>query len=87
MSDVLATQRDGDVLVVTLDVPGAPLNTLGPRVADAFAALMGDVERDASVRAVVLLSGKPESWIAGADIEQFAEIHVPADGERMSRRG
>jgi 3-hydroxyacyl-CoA dehydrogenase / enoyl-CoA hydratase / 3-hydroxybutyryl-CoA epimerase len=87
MSDVLTSQREGDVLVVTLDVPGSPVNTLGPRVADAFAALIGQVERDPGVRALVLLSGKPESWIAGADIEQFREIHTPADGERLSRRG
>ncbi len=85
--DVLRTARDGDVLVVTLDVPGAPVNTLGPRVAGAFAALMDEVERDASVRALVLLSGKPDSWIAGADIEQFAEIHASSDGERLSRLG
>jgi 3-hydroxyacyl-CoA dehydrogenase/enoyl-CoA hydratase/3-hydroxybutyryl-CoA epimerase len=87
MPALLTTARDADVLVVTLDVPGAPVNTLGPQVADAFAALMDDVERDETVRAVVLLSGKADSWIAGADIEQFAEVRVAADGEALSRRG
>src|SRR5688500_8330320 len=85
--DVLTTHLDGDVLVVTFDLPGAPVNTLGRRATEAFAALLDRVERDDAVRALVLLSGKPDSWIAGADIEQFGEIRTAADGERMSREG
>jgi 3-hydroxyacyl-CoA dehydrogenase/enoyl-CoA hydratase/3-hydroxybutyryl-CoA epimerase len=80
------TIEDG-VAVVIFDTPDAPINTLGPRVAAAFAALFDRLERDVTVRAAVLLSGKADTWIAGADIDQFANVHAAADGERLSREG
>jgi 3-hydroxyacyl-CoA dehydrogenase/enoyl-CoA hydratase/3-hydroxybutyryl-CoA epimerase len=39
------------------------------------------------VRAAVLVSGKKDSWIAGADINEFLEIKTAADAERMSQEG
>ena len=78
--------RDG-VLVVTLDVPGEAVNVLGRRVRDDVAALLERLERDERVRAVVLASGKPDVWIAGADVEELLGIASPGDAERLSRDG
>src|SRR5690349_5660594 len=81
---MLTTEIAADGIVATLDGPGA-VNTLGPAVIAALVALLDDVERDASVRAVVLRSAKPDSWIAGFDIEELARFRSAADGERASR--
>jgi 3-hydroxyacyl-CoA dehydrogenase/enoyl-CoA hydratase/3-hydroxybutyryl-CoA epimerase len=40
-----------------------------------------------SCAAAVLLSGKPDGWIAGADIDQFLTVHAAADAEALSRQG
>jgi 3-hydroxyacyl-CoA dehydrogenase / enoyl-CoA hydratase / 3-hydroxybutyryl-CoA epimerase len=75
------------VAVVTLDVPGTSVNTLGPSVREEFVAVLERLERDESARAVVLFSGKPDVWIAGADVEELARLHTADDAERLSLDG
>ncbi|MBX6330705.1 MAG: enoyl-CoA hydratase/isomerase family protein [Gemmatimonadaceae bacterium] len=78
-------QVDSGIAVVTFDLPNAPVNTLGPAVGTELAALLDRIERDASIRAVVLISGKPDIFIAGADIEQFLTLRTARDAEELSR--
>ena len=40
-----------------------------------------------AVRAVVLISGKPDNFIAGADIEEFTALTTQAEAERAEREG
>ena len=83
----LSIEVRDDVAVVTFDQPGAPVNVFTAAVRDEFAALLDRLDHDEGVRAAVLLSGKPDTWIAGADIEELAELRMAADGERLSERG
>jgi 3-hydroxyacyl-CoA dehydrogenase/enoyl-CoA hydratase/3-hydroxybutyryl-CoA epimerase len=76
-----------DVLVVTLDRPGATLNTLSPSLIGEFEGMLLRVNEDTLIKAVLLISGKADSFIAGADIEQFLEITSAAEAERTSRMG
>ncbi|HEY9382784.1 MAG TPA: fatty acid oxidation complex subunit alpha FadJ [Gemmatimonadales bacterium] len=80
------SSTDG-IAVLTLDVPGEPVNALGSTVVGEFEALLARIESDASLRAVVLLSGKPDSFIAGADIQEFVRITTAAEGEALARAG
>jgi 3-hydroxyacyl-CoA dehydrogenase/enoyl-CoA hydratase/3-hydroxybutyryl-CoA epimerase len=73
------------ILLLTLDVPGEKVNTLGPQMIEEFDALLADVEHDESVRAVVIRSGKRHSFIAGADIKEFTRIETAQEGEALSR--
>ena len=87
MTAALATEiRDG-IAVVTLDVPNAPVNTFARSVREEFAALLERLERDQSIRAAVVRSGKPDVWVAGAEIEEFLEIETSSQAEAMSRDG
>jgi 3-hydroxyacyl-CoA dehydrogenase / enoyl-CoA hydratase / 3-hydroxybutyryl-CoA epimerase len=83
----LKTELIGDVLVVTIDRPGAPLNTLTPALIGEFEGVLLRLNDDTLIKAAVLISGKPDSFIAGADIEQFLEITSAAEAERTSRMG
>ena len=76
-----------DILVVTIDRPGVSLNTLTPGLIGEFEGVLLRVNDDTLIKGVVLTSGKPDSFIAGADIEQFLEITSAADAERTSRMG
>ncbi|HWP02311.1 MAG TPA: hypothetical protein VNL96_02540, partial [Gemmatimonadaceae bacterium] len=64
--------EDG-IAKVVLDVAGQPLNIVTRTVREEFALLFSLLEGDPSVKAAVLLSGKPDSFLAGADIEEFLE--------------
>jgi 3-hydroxyacyl-CoA dehydrogenase/enoyl-CoA hydratase/3-hydroxybutyryl-CoA epimerase len=79
------TMREGGVAVVTFDLPGESVNKLSRGVVDEFRALMDRVDSDPSIRAVVLISGKPEQFIAGADIDGFLELRTAAEAEALSR--
>ena len=80
----LTTDVD-DVLVVTIDRPGEPVNTLDVRRWSASSrACSARVDDDTLIKGVVLISGKPDSFIAGADIEQFLELKI--GGRRGARQ-
>jgi enoyl-CoA hydratase/carnithine racemase len=55
---------------------------LNRAVKDEFVALISRLERDTTVNAAVFISGKPDVWIAGADIEEFLELRTASDAER-----
>ena len=80
-----ATEITNGIAIVTLNVPGAPVNTLSTAMASEFDGLLSDLGRDGSVRAIVLISGKADNFIAGADIEQFAELRTVEDATALSR--
>ena len=78
---------DGDVAIVTIDDPNAPVNTLNRAVIEDFTRVFELLEGETAVRAAVLISGKPDIFIAGADIEQFLELKDAKDAEALSRHG
>ena len=81
------TQLDDSVAVVTLDLPGETVNTLTAAVRLEFEALLIRLRDEADIKAVVLISGKPDSFIAGADIEEFTALTTQAEAERLSFEG
>lgn len=88
MRPALTTEmREGGVAVVTFDLEGESVNKLTRGVLEEFKALMDRVDSDTTIRAVVLISGKPDLFIAGADIEGFLELRTAAEAEALSREG
>ncbi len=79
--------RQDDVLVLTLDMPGEPVNKLTRELGEELTRVIADVDADAGVRACVIVSGKSESFIAGADIEQFLDFRREIDAAAASQLG
>jgi 3-hydroxyacyl-CoA dehydrogenase / enoyl-CoA hydratase / 3-hydroxybutyryl-CoA epimerase len=75
-----------DVAVLTLDLPGEPVNTLSPTVGAAFTEELERLAAAPSVKAVVLASGK-QDFVVGADVKWLGSLRTAADGERASREG
>jgi 3-hydroxyacyl-CoA dehydrogenase/enoyl-CoA hydratase/3-hydroxybutyryl-CoA epimerase len=87
MTTALTTDiRDG-IAVLTLDVPNAAVNTFARSVREEFTAAIDRLERDDTIRAAVVRSGKPDVWVAGADIEEFLGIETSSQAEALSRDG
>ena len=84
---LFTVERRDDVAVIVLDVPGRSMNTLRTDfIADLY-GLLDDLESDRGVRGVVVASGKPDSFIAGADIEMLAGVGSVDEGVALSRDG
>jgi 3-hydroxyacyl-CoA dehydrogenase/enoyl-CoA hydratase/3-hydroxybutyryl-CoA epimerase len=75
------------IAVVTIDLPGEPVNKVTAGLRAVFAELFDKFDGDRSVRGVVLASGKPDTWIAGADIDEFLTLRTAAEAEALSRGG
>lgn len=79
--------RDDGVAVITIDVPGESMNTLKDSFAEEVGGLMNRLESDDSVKGVVFISGKPGSFIAGADINMINDCENAGDAESLARKG
>ena len=76
-----------NIAIITFDLINEPVNKLSRAVKDEFIELISRLERDQSIGAAILMSGKPDIWIAGADIEEFLKLRTTTDAERLSRDG
>ncbi|QSQ13911.1 fatty acid oxidation complex subunit alpha FadJ [Myxococcus landrumensis] len=80
-------QVEDGVAVITFDLPDSAVNTLSPEVATAFTRLLEEVEREPSVKAVVFLSGKKDTFVAGAKLDLFQEVKTAEEAAAISRQG
>ncbi|HEU5026037.1 MAG TPA: enoyl-CoA hydratase-related protein [Spirillospora sp.] len=69
MSDLVLTERDGGVLVVTLNRPEVR-NALNPALMDELSAVLRAADADRDVRAIVLTGAGPV-FCAGLDLKAF----------------
>jgi 3-hydroxyacyl-CoA dehydrogenase/enoyl-CoA hydratase/3-hydroxybutyryl-CoA epimerase len=74
------------VATVVLDCPG-PVNTLSEALNAQMDALLTDLEADPKVKSVLLVSGKKDSFLAGADLDMLKKVTTAAEGAAMSRHG
>ncbi|HYK82630.1 MAG TPA: fatty acid oxidation complex subunit alpha FadJ [Gemmatimonadales bacterium] len=75
------------VAVVTFDLPGESVNKISRAVKQDVLATFEALERDAAVTAIAFFSGKPDTFIAGADIDEFVELASAAEAERLAAEG
>lgn len=79
------TLEDGIAWLV-LDDPAKKVNTLSTRLFEGFEEQVSRAERERP-EALVILSGKPDGFVAGADIEELQTLKEPAQVLAMLRRG
>jgi enoyl-CoA hydratase len=71
MEPTILSTRDGRVAILTVNRPDK-LNALNDQVRDDLLAALEAVEKDAGIGAVVITGAGEKSFIAGADIGEFA---------------
>lgn len=85
METSIRVSRDADnVVTITLDSPGKPVNTFSPAMlADLSAAL--DQLETAKPAGLIFASAKPRSFSAGADLFEVRKMNPEQLGEYLSR--
>ena len=71
MSDLVQLTKDNGIAVITINNP--PVNALSPGVPEGIAAAIEQIDKDDSVKAVVLIGGG-KTFVAGADIKEFGKL-------------
>ncbi len=84
MSDVLLVEREGRVAVLTVNRPDK-LNALNQQVRDDVLAALAELEGDDGIGVVVLTGAGEKSFVAGADIGEFAG-RTPFDQRHAMRQ-
>src|SRR6056297_3720266 len=75
------------VAIVTLDTPNEKVNKLNETLIDEFSSLLDSIEEDDEIKGAVLLSGKENNFIAGADIEMFKTRDTAEELSELSWTG
>jgi len=86
MSADLQVTVDGAVATITLD-RAAKLNALTMTMLEALEAACGAIDRDESVRAVIVASASERAFCAGADILEWAPLGGVGMWQRWIRDG
>lgn len=88
MSEVLEIRRRQDgVAVLVFDDPHRPLNLLYPELINDFDRVLTELLREPGVRACVLVSGKEDSFIVGADVHVLDGMETAEEASAFSRLG
>jgi enoyl-CoA hydratase/carnithine racemase len=81
----LAVERQADgTAVLAFSVPGHSQNVLTQEVFVELARALDEIAAGPPPRAIILRSGKPGSFFAGADIERLERLHTLGRAERPS---
>ena len=75
------------VALLTFDVPGEPVNTLRSSFQDEFTEAAQKIADDPAVKAVVLVSGKADNFVVGADVQMLAAVKTQTEATALSRGG
>src|SRR5438477_4399585 len=90
MADALALSfPQPDVALITFDLPGKGANILSLPVLEELSGLLDQLQPRKDLAGLVICSGKPGTFIAGADIREFlASLGAPkSEIVAMCRRG
>lgn len=68
------TELAGNIALLTFDTPEKKVNTLGREVLQEFSNLIEQLSQRADLRGLLLQSGKPGQFIAGADLNELAAL-------------
>ncbi len=75
-----------DILWLTIDRAGESTNSLSEAVLGELNALM-DIAENAKPAGVVIQSGKPDSFVVGADIREFGQLETAEQASAKIREG
>ncbi|MCC5810876.1 MAG: fatty acid oxidation complex subunit alpha FadJ [Ectothiorhodospiraceae bacterium] len=81
------SMRDDGIAVITIDIPGESMNVLKAEYMEQANALMDRLEQDKELKGIIYISGKPGSFIAGADIRMLAACETAEEVSALSRGG
>jgi acetyl-CoA acyltransferase len=79
--------RPDNVAVITIDAPGEKMNTLKAEFGQQVRAIVRQIRDNKSLRGAVLISAKPDNFIAGADINMIARCATAQEAKRSPARG
>ncbi|XP_038057492.1 trifunctional enzyme subunit alpha, mitochondrial-like [Patiria miniata] len=76
-----------EIAVVRMNSPDSKVNTLSREFNSEIESIMGEIWQNDAVKGVVLISSKPDCFIAGADINMLAACKTAEEVTELSTNG
>ncbi|MES1259170.1 MAG: enoyl-CoA hydratase-related protein, partial [Gemmatimonadota bacterium] len=86
MSAFTVERRNG-VAVITFDTPHESVNKISKAIGWELEELLQRLDADEVVKGIVIRSGKPDIFIAGADIDEFVVLRSVEEAVRLAKDG
>lgn len=80
-------EREGDLAIIWFDSPGEKVNKFSSAVMSEFSSIVEEMERSPEVQRIIVASGKPSIFIAGADVSEFTKAATPELARQYTRFG
>lgn len=87
MSTFTTTINDDNIAIISIDVVGEKMNTLRAEFGEEMATVLDDLENNTTLKGIVFISGKPDNFIAGADITMLDSCETSDDVLAISTLG
>ncbi len=74
---------DNGIAIIWLNDPTDKVNKLSSKMMGEFEGLLDRLEQDSEIKAAVLISGKADSFIVGADINELRALKTPEEARTL----
>ena len=79
--------RLDNIAVVTIDVPGEKMNTLKASFGPEVHNIIKQIRDNSALQGLIFISGKPDNFIAGADINMIAQCKTALEAQKLAHQG
>ena len=86
-ASAFSLQLQDDIGIITMNVPGERMNTLRESFVVEIAALLAEIAANPHLKGLVLRSGKPDTFIVGADVHMLAACTRAEQARELSLAG
>jgi 3-hydroxyacyl-CoA dehydrogenase/enoyl-CoA hydratase/3-hydroxybutyryl-CoA epimerase len=80
-------RQENGIAHLVMDVVGDSMNTLKAKFGEQISQILKDISDDQSITGLVIISGKKNSFVAGADINMIAGCKTAEEAMALSRQG
>ncbi len=84
MKAIRSEIREDGIAILTFDLEGEKVNKLSTSVGQELERILKDLEKNPKLKGLILISGKPNIFIAGADIREIESVHTKEEGRLKS---
>ncbi|MGR5151770.1 fatty acid oxidation complex subunit alpha FadJ [Photobacterium swingsii] len=81
------TYGDNGVAWLKIDVPDEKMNTLQSAFAEQVTEVLAELKTKSDLKGMVVYSGKPDNFIAGADIKMLAACTTAEEAQQLATQG
>ncbi len=74
MKNLTTEKNDKGILTVTIDCPDSKVNKVSSGLLAEISGLLDGMEKDTSVKGLVILSGKDDNFVVGADVDELSAM-------------